>query len=106
MSVYWIGRTKIFDRNPIAEYSRLTQLAVAKHPRRTLAWSGEFREIEGESIYDRYVIHEYNSMEEALAFYNSDEYQQAVPLRMAASRGHSNLVLLEGLSSSTARLKA
>lgn len=97
MTAYWIGRTKIIDPSPMAEYGRLAKLAGDKHPHKTLARGGRSRVIEGETYFDRFVIHEFPSVEAALAYYNSAEYQEAVALRMKAAEGRCDLVLVEAV---------
>ncbi|WP_011582219.1 MULTISPECIES: DUF1330 domain-containing protein [Chelativorans] len=97
MPVYWIGRANVVDEEPMQEYHRLTELALQKYPNRTtLVRGGKFKLIEGVSEFNRFVIHEYRSMDEALEFYYSEEYQRAVPFRMLATKGQSNLILVEG----------
>jgi uncharacterized protein (DUF1330 family) len=97
MVAYWIGRTRIIDPSPMTDYVRLAKLAGEKHPHRTLARGGRSRVLEGETAFDRFVLNEFPSVEAALAFYNSPEYQEAVALRMKASDGRGDLVLLESL---------
>lgn len=97
MTVYWIGRTKIIDPTPMAEYNRLAKLAGDKHPHRTLARGGRSQVIEGETYFDRFVLHEFPSAEAAIAYYNSAEYQEAVALRMKAAAGRCDLVLVEAI---------
>jgi uncharacterized protein (DUF1330 family) len=97
MTAYWIGRTTILDPSLMGEYSRLGALAAQKHPHRTLVRGGQYRIFEGEKYFERFVIHEFPSMEAAAEFYNSPEYQQAVPLRMKAAAGRCDLVVVEGL---------
>jgi uncharacterized protein (DUF1330 family) len=97
MSVYWIGRTKIVDPSPLGEYRRLANLAREKHPHTTLAQGGQFQIVEGETYFDRFVIHQFSSFDAALSYYNSAEYQQAVLLRQKASAGRGDLVLVEGV---------
>jgi uncharacterized protein (DUF1330 family) len=97
MTAYWIGRTTIIDPSPIGEYSRWAGLAAQKHPHRTLARGGKYRILEGEKYFERFVIPEFPSIEAAASFYNSPEYQQAVPLRMKAAAGRCDLVVVEGV---------
>jgi len=97
MSAYWIGRTKIIDPSPMAEYIRLARIAGEKHPHKTLVRSGGFQILEGETYFDRFVVHEFPSVEEAIAYYNSPEYQEAVVLRMKAAGNRCDLVVVEGV---------
>jgi uncharacterized protein (DUF1330 family) len=97
MSVFWIGRTKIVDPSPLGEYRRLANLAREKHPHTTLAQGGKFQILEGETYFDRFVIHQFSSFDAALSYYNSPEYQQAVLLRQKASADRGDLVLVESM---------
>ena len=96
MSVYWIGRAKVREPDGYAKYGTLVREIAAKHPHRVLARAGSFHVLEGEDTSDRFVLLQFGSMSEAIAYYNSPEYAIAREIRQAASES-CNLVLVEGL---------
>ena len=61
------------------------------------ARGGEATVLEGEWEPERMVIIEFPSMDELLAWYRSDEYQQWAPIRQRLAP-NSKIVALEGVS--------
>ena len=77
MKAYWVVRGNILNK---AEYSKYIDLAgpiVHKHNGNFLVRGGQQIEVEGEG-FDRTVLIEFNSFDEALSCYNSVEYQEAL----------------------------
>ncbi|HEY3653655.1 MAG TPA: DUF1330 domain-containing protein [Steroidobacteraceae bacterium] len=68
---------------------------LGPHPHETLARSGNFQVLEGSQYFDRYFLHKFPSMEAALTFYYSPEYQEAAAIRRAPCDG-CELVIMEG----------
>lgn len=60
------------------------------------ARGGGMKVLEGDWQPDRIVLIEFPSMDDLLAWYHSDEYQEWVPVRQALA-AHSKLVAVEGL---------
>jgi uncharacterized protein (DUF1330 family) len=96
MSVYWIARAKIRNEAGQGRYAEIVNRISSAYPHETLARAGRFQVLEGSQQFDRYYLHKFPSMEAALAFYHSPEYQQAVAIRRAACDG-CELVLVEGV---------
>jgi uncharacterized protein (DUF1330 family) len=65
------------------------------HPHETLARSGKFQVLEGSQYFDRHSLHKFPSMEAALAFYHSPEYQEAAAIRRVSCDG-CELVIVKG----------
>ena len=77
MKAYWVVRGNILNQ---AEYSKYIDLAgpiVHKHKGTFLVRGAQQIEVEGEG-FDRTVLIEFNSFDEALSCYNSGEYQEAL----------------------------
>ena len=55
------------------------------HPQCVLARGGHYQVLEGEGNFDRYVLVRFGSVEEAITYYNSKEYQDAAAIGRAAS---------------------
>jgi len=96
MSTYWIGRAQTRDPNGYKEYGGLVTAVAALYPHQVLARGGAYRVLEGDDRFDRFVLLRFPSMEAALAYYNSPQYQRAAAIRRAAS-GACELVLTEGV---------
>jgi uncharacterized protein (DUF1330 family) len=83
------------DIDGYRRYSELVREASQIYPQQVLARAGKYHVLEGQDIFDRYVLIRFGSMEEALTYYNSPEYQAAAAIRQAASDG-CDLVITEG----------
>ena len=95
MPAYVIFDIHVDDPDAYAPYREPAGKSVAAHGGRYLARGGATEVLEGDWDVDRLVILEFPSMDAARAWYGSDEYQEAAPIRQAASRGRG--VLLEGV---------
>ncbi len=95
MKAFWMARAKIIDPVVYQEYREATKISSRNHPRRVLARGGRFEVLEGQTIYDRFVILEYPSFDAALEYFHSPEYAAAAEIRRHAS--NNEVVVLEGL---------
>ncbi|KPI03525.1 protein of unknown function DUF1330 [Actinobacteria bacterium OK074] len=91
---YVIVTERITDPEGMAAYSRLAGPTLAEAGARPLA-VGEAEVIEGDWHGERTVLLEFESVAAARAWYESESYGQAKPLRWAAAE--SNAVILGGL---------
>ena len=88
---YWVVRANI--NNP-EEYSKYVQLAtdiIDKHNGHFLVRGGNQVEFE-ESGYERTVVVEFNSFEDALNCYKSSEYQSALKFAKNSSKRYVSIV--------------
>lgn len=95
MSAYWIARARMRDMEGQDQYARIIGDIGQRFPYQTLARSGRVHIVEGTTHFDRYFLHRFASVDSALAFYNSPEYQEAAAIRRAACDG-CELVIMEG----------
>ena len=91
---YWIAHVTVTNPEPYALYAEGATEAFAKHGARVLARGGQVEGLEGQARA-RNVVIEFDSMEAALACYNSPEYQAAREHRIG--NGEIDLVILEGV---------
>lgn len=91
---YVIFTEAITDPVGIAEYAKAAGKAMGSGVK-VLAFDSKFEVLEGEWHGNQTVILEFESPEAARAWYESEEYQAAIPLRQAAA--DSNGVLVTGL---------
>lgn len=96
MSAYWIGRAQMRDPEGYKEYGSLVAKAALIYPNQVLARAGKYKVLEGPDDFERFVLLRFPSMEAALTYYNSPEYQEAAAIRRAAS-GRCEVVITEGV---------
>jgi uncharacterized protein (DUF1330 family) len=91
---YWMFHTTINDPETYKKYIERDGAAFARYGARFLVRGGEHKAVEG-SARDRHVIIEFESYEQALACYESPEYQAASQFRHAAAM--TDLVIIKGV---------
>jgi len=77
MKAYWVVRGNILNQEEYSKYIDLAGPTVHKHNGEFLVRGGQQIELEGEG-FERTVLIEFNSFDEALSCYNSNEYQDAL----------------------------
>ena len=95
MKAYWVVRGNILNPEEYSKYIDLSGPIINKYRGKFIARGGKQVELEGEG-YNRTVLIEFNSFEEALFCYNSDEYQQA--LEYVKTSAKRLVTIVEGLS--------
>lgn len=73
---YIIARVTVTDPEAYARYAAGASIAMAQYGARVLARGGKYEALEGPSR-PRNVILEFQSMNDALAYWNSSAYQTA-----------------------------
>lgn len=91
---YWIAFVTVTDAETYKGYQDHAPEAFAKYGAKFLARGGAATAIEG-AEWQRHVVIEFDSKEQALACYNSPEYQTARTFRADACT--ANIVIVEGL---------
>jgi uncharacterized protein (DUF1330 family) len=82
------------DAEALTEYRRRNSEAVAAHGGRFVVRGGEMQVLEGDWSPLRVVVIEFADVETARAWYESDQYQAAIPIRQGAST--TDIILVEG----------
>lgn len=95
MAAYVIGIVQVLDPEAYKEYSKLVPDSLAPYGGRFIARGGQHKVLEGGLTPTRVVIIEFDSLELAQSWYNSDDYQAARLKRLAASNG--NIIVVEGV---------
>jgi uncharacterized protein (DUF1330 family) len=95
MKGYWINRCHITDGEGYGKYAQLAGPAIEKFGGKFLVRGGDQVELEG-GQYERTVLVEFKSMQDALNAYNSNEYVEALKYSKESSERH--VVIVEGLS--------
>jgi len=97
MPAYWLARAKIIDPVEYKKYNDAARAVWHKFPRRVLARGGRYEVLEGETIYERFVVQEFESFDTAKVYFHSPEYQAAAKFRRD-SGNINELVLVEGFT--------
>lgn len=91
---YWIARVNINDTKAFKEYTSRAKLAIEKHGGKYITRGGNFSILEGEHNFERNVVVEFDSVEEAKKCFNSKEYQEAKSFR--DNKADFNAIVIEG----------
>ena len=94
MKAYWIAHVTITDPDPYKVYAETAPAAFEKYNAKILARGGRCEQLEGDGR-PRNVVIEFPSFEDAIACYNSPEYQAARENRVGA--GEAEIVIVEGV---------
>lgn len=94
---YWIARVDVHDPERYKDYVTTAAPAMQRHGARFIVRGGPFKDLEG-TARARNVVIEFASMEEAVACYESAEYQEAKRVRQAVS--DAEIVIVEGAEGS------
>ncbi len=95
MAAYWLARAKINDPVEYKKYTDLVPNILKKYQGKILARGGNYQVLEGPKTFERYVIIEFPSMEQAIACFDSPEYVAAATFRRNKTAGQNELVIIE-----------
>jgi uncharacterized protein (DUF1330 family) len=95
MPAYIIVETDITDPEQYEEYKAASPGAIAAGGGRFLVRGGEINVLEGDWQPSRLVVLEFEDLDAAKRFYDSERYQQAKQLREGAAR--LNMVAVAGI---------
>ena len=94
VAVYLVCHNRIHNPEKMQEYLRKGRVAMASYEHEILVSAEHSEVIEGNTQLPRTIIVKFESRDAAMAWYNSPEYQEALPLRLEATEGYT--VLVEG----------
>lgn len=90
---YWIAHVTVNDPEAYAGYQALAPAAFQRYGARFLARGGAAETLEG-SDWQRHVVIEFDSLQQARACYQSPEYQEARVNRADACE--ASITIVEG----------
>jgi uncharacterized protein (DUF1330 family) len=96
MTAYLIARIHVTDMEQYQNYIKLTPAIVEQYGGKFIARGGDVITLEGENETRRVVLLEFPSVEQAQAFYNSDDYQHAITVREGAAT--AQFIVINGVS--------
>ena len=95
MPAYWLARSKINDPVEYKKYADQAGDIARRHGGRVLARGGRFQIMEGPEYFQRFVVIEFPTFDQAVACFQSDEYQKASAFRRNGA-GEVENVIVEG----------
>jgi uncharacterized protein (DUF1330 family) len=95
MPAYWVARSRIDDPVEYKKYTDRIPGIISQHGGKVLARGGRYKIMEGPEIFHRFVVIEFPTMEQAVACFESPEYQEAAQFRRDGGGVVEN-VIVEG----------
>ena len=95
MAAYWLARSVVNDPVEYKRYTDLVPAIIEKYHGKVYARGGKYQHMEGDSRFIRHVVIEFPSYEDAVACFESKEYQEARKFRLNGV-GDNELVIVEG----------
>ena len=95
MKAYWIAHVDVTDPQQYSEYTQRAPEAFKLFGGKFMARGGRSQAIEGRETPQRTVVIEFESFEQALACYNSPQYQEAMSHRQGVAK--AEVVIVEGV---------
>ena len=95
MTAYWVARSKINDPAEYKKYTDRVPAIIARYGGKVLARGGRYQILEGPQKFQRFVVIEFPSLEQAVACHDSPEYQETSAFRRSGA-GEVELVIVEG----------
>jgi uncharacterized protein (DUF1330 family) len=94
MPAYFIAEIEVTDASAYEPYRALAGASIAQYGGKFLVRGGAAELIEGSNEPKRVVVIEFADAAAFKRWYDSPEYQQALPIRLANSTGRA--ILVEG----------
>ncbi len=95
MPAYWLARSKINDPVEYKRYTDLVPAILSKFNGKVLARGGRHEHLERGGHFQRHVVVEFPTFEDAVACHRSPEYQEARLFRLNGV-GDNELVIVDG----------
>ena len=95
MPAYMIVDEDVFDSEGLTDYGKVASRTIAQYGGKAIIRTTESEVLEGTWKPKRLVVLEFENKEAAKRWYDSPEYQAAIPLRQKAAK--SNFILVKGI---------
>jgi uncharacterized protein (DUF1330 family) len=96
MPAYWLARSRVIDPVEYKKYTDLVPDIIARHGGKILARGGKFRIMEGPEKFQRFIVIEFPTFDQAVACFTSPEYDKAAAFRRNGA-GEVENVIVEGV---------
>ncbi len=94
MTAYWVARAKIEDAVEYKKYTDLVPEILKQFGGKVLARGGNYQILEGPETFERHIVVEFPSLEQAVACHRSPAYQAARKYRLNGV-GRNELLIVE-----------
>jgi len=95
VAAYWVARSNVIEPVAYKRYTDQVPAIIARFGGKVLARGGDFRILEGNDNFHRFVVIEFPSLDDGEACFNSDAYQSAASNRRDGA-GEVDLILVAG----------
>ena len=92
MPAYFVAEVEVTNPSGYEPYRALAGASIAQYGGRFVARGGKTELLEGSMEPQRVVIIEFTDVAAAKRWYNSPEYQRALPIRLANSKARAFIV--------------
>jgi uncharacterized protein (DUF1330 family) len=99
MAAYWVAHAKINDPAEYKKYTDLVPAIVKQYGGKVLARGGRYKINEGDAHFGRFhrhIVIEFPTFEQAIACFESKEYQEAAAFRRKDNAGIVENVVVDG----------
>ena len=96
MPAYIIADVQVTDPEVYVSYTKLVPATVKAYGGKFVVRGGAAENMEGDWEPNRVVVLEFESVAQAKAWYNSEEYREPKGIRHGAS--HGKMIVVEGVS--------
>ena len=93
MTAYWLARSKVINPENYKKYTDLVPGILAKYGGKPLSRGGKYQIMEGPEYFNRFIVVEFPTMEDAVACFESDEYKEAAAHRRDGSGEVENVIV-------------
>ncbi len=94
MPAYWVARSKINTPENYVKYTALVGDILEEYGGKPLSRGGKFQIMEGPDYFERFVVIEFPTFDDAVACFESKAYQEAAVHRRDGS-GEVETVILD-----------
>jgi len=101
MPAYWLARARIDDPVQYKKYTDRVPAILQQYGGKVLARGGRYRIMEGPDTFHRFIAIEFPTLEQAVACFESPEYQEAAALRRAGGGIVENVIVDGGEATPT-----
>jgi uncharacterized protein (DUF1330 family) len=96
MPAYWVARARINDPAEYKKYTDLVPAILARHGGKVLARGGRYQIMEGPEKFHRFVVVEFPTFEQAVACFQSPEYDRAAAFRRSGAGEVETIIVDSG----------
>lgn len=93
MPAYWLARSKVNNPKDYKRYTDLVPDILRKYGGKPLSRGGKYQIMEGPEYFNRFIVVEFPTMQDAIDCFESDEYQTAAAFRRDGSGEVENVIV-------------